>query len=66
MVSGNIAQGSGRHNKEHQDLRKVEKLVEQGHQGKKKDTRARKDKTRTSLGGSSPSESSTVEIYSEI
>jgi uncharacterized protein (DUF1786 family) len=66
VVSVNIEQGSGCHSKQNQDLRKVEQVVERGHQGKKKETRATKEKTRTTLGGSSPSESRDAEIYSEI
>jgi hypothetical protein len=65
-VSGKFEQGSGRHSKENQDLHKVEKVAERGHQHKKKDTQARKEKTWMTLGGSSPSESRAAEINSEI
>jgi len=65
-VSGNTEQGSGRHSKENQDLRKVKNVVAWGHQGKMKATPARKEKTWTTLGGSSPSECRAAEIYSEF
>jgi len=66
VVSGNTEQGSGRHSKENHDLRKVEKVVEHGQQGKRKDTGARKEKTWMTLGVSSPSKSRAAEIYIEM
>jgi len=66
MVLGWTEQGSGCHSKENQHLHEVEKVVEQQHQAKMKDTRARKEKMGTTLGGSSPSQSRVAEIYSQI
>jgi len=66
VVSGNTEKRPGRHSKKFQELRKVEKVVEWGHQGTKKDTQARKRKTWMTLSGSNRCESRSAEIHSEI